>query len=215
MGLANVVTQPGQASSFNNDQYLLGQYQQDQNFADPLISSLLPSSQQGLSTAAAYDTSLLSGNRDTTLAAVQPQVSSILAQYDVTKQANATLNPRGGGRAETDAQLPYKAAGDVQKLLQTVRPEAAKNLTQVSTEQGLLGQQEQQIANQDVTSSLNYLLGKDYYTLSKKEANSQAGGLFGQGIGSILGGLLGGGGISSLFTGGGGAADAAADIAFV
>ena len=76
------------------------------------------------------------------------------------------------------------------KLVESARPEAAKNLTSVASAQSYLGEAEQSIAAQDVSSSLSFLLGKAGIQLDSAKLQGEQGAALGQSLGAALPQLL-------------------------
>jgi len=176
--------------NFSNNLYLLGQNQQQYAATEGSGTSLINSAQQGLGAAQNYEEGVLSGNRSDILATEAPEISSLLTSYDSTRKAEAQLQPRGGGRSADLNELPYKELGDVNKLIQTARPEAAKELTSTASAEGYLGSSEEALAASDVNTSLNFLLGKAGVQLDSAKLQSQEGQQLGQAIGTALPQLL-------------------------
>jgi hypothetical protein len=173
-----------QSSTFANNLYLLGANQQQQQVAGPTGNANVGAATTSLGAAANYDLGVLSGDRSQILATQAPEISSLLSSYDAQRKAQGELNPRGGGRSAFLNEQPYKELGDVNKLVESARPEAAKNLTQVGEAQSYLGTQEQQVASADVQNSLNFLLGKAGVQLNYDQFNAQQQ----QALGSAAGG---------------------------
>src|SRR5213592_1781670 len=88
-----------------------------------------------------YWSRILSGNRGEMTSALAPEIEQIGQGYGTQTQAAANLMPRGGGRATLLSQLPYQQMGDIQRLMQTARPQAAQGLLQAgqSAIQGGIG----------------------------------------------------------------------------
>lgn len=175
-----------QSSSFANNLFLLGQNQQQQQFATPAGEANVTAAGGNLAQTADYEKGILSGDRSKILATEAPEISSLLSSYDAARKSAGQLAPRGGGRSEILNELPYKEAGDVNKLIQKARPEAAAALEKTATAQGLLGESEQSLANQDVNQSLNFLLGKSGVQLQSAQLQGQSGAAIGQAIGQLL-----------------------------
>ena len=133
---------------------------------------------------------ILSGDRSKILATEAPEISSLLSSYDAQRKAQGELQPRGGGRSAYLNEQPYKEAGDVNKLIERARPEAAKNLTQTSEAQSYLGQAEQGLALSDVQSSLQFLLGKAGIQLDSAKLQGEQGAAMGQAAGSTAAQLV-------------------------
>ena len=94
----------------------------------------LDTSKRALSPALKYSEGILSGNPSERIAAVEPEVRSVLGQYDVARKVNAEFAPRGGGRTRAATELPYQQITAVQNILSKARPEAAKALTAIFSE---------------------------------------------------------------------------------
>ena len=189
------------ASSFDNNLYLLGQnQQQNQGLLNPQGAANVTSASGNLDTAAtqlknvaAYDTGILSGNRETVLATEAPEISSMLASYNQQRQAAGQLQPRGGGRSAFLNEQPYKELGDVNKLIESARPAAAKDLTSASSAltgvanaESYLGTAEEQLAANNVSTSLNFLLGKSGVQLQSAQLTQQNGAALGASIAQLL-----------------------------
>lgn len=179
-----------QASTFANNLALLGYNQGQADIANPLGTANATAASGNLAAAGNYDLGILSGDRSQILATEAPEISSLLSSYDAQRKAAGQLEPRGGGRSQDLNELQYKEAGDVNKLIEQARPEAAKNLTQVAGAQTYLGTSEQQLASQDVNNSLQFLLGKAGVQLDYSKFNAGQGQALGQAIGSALPGLI-------------------------
>ncbi len=179
-----------QSNSFANNLSLLGYNQKQTDTANPVGNSTVKNASGNLETAASYDLGILSGDRSKVLATEAPEISSLLSSYDAARKSAGQLNPRGGGRSQILNELPYKEAGDVNKLVQEDRPRAAKDLTGVAEAQTYLGGQEQNLAANDVNSSLQFLLGKAGVQLDQAKLQSENGQQIGQAIGQALPELL-------------------------
>ncbi len=179
-----------QSNSFANNLSLLGYNQKQADFANPTGNASVTNASGNLATAANYDLGILSGDRSKVLATEAPEISSLLSSYDAARKSAGQLTPRGGGRSATLNELPYKEAGDVNKLVQEARPRAAKDLTGVAEAQTYLGGQEQNLAANDVNSSLQFLLGKAGVQLDQAKLRNESGQAIGQAIGEALPQLL-------------------------
>src|SRR5207245_2627957 len=82
---------------------------------------------------------LLSGDRQEMLQAVAPEVNAIRGQGATGRRALSQFAPRGGGTTAALAEEPFRESGQITNLLNTVRPEAAKGLTQLGALLGNLG----------------------------------------------------------------------------
>lgn len=100
-----------------------------------------------------YFSKLLSGDRQSMLSAVAPEVNSIVGQYDTAKRAAAQFSPRGGGRIQQLENLPYQQQGQITGLLEQVRPEAAQALTKISGMLQQLGIDESALGASEIRSA--------------------------------------------------------------
>lgn len=175
-----------QSKSYANNLYLLGQNQALDTTALPTGQQQVQAGVTNLGQVANYDLGILSGNRGTVLQTEAPEISSMLAGYDQSRKAAAQLAPRGGGRSQFLNEQPYKEAGDVNKLIQQARPQAAKDLTQVATQQATIGQQQEQLAAQDINNSLQFLLGKSEQQLNWAKFDAQQSSALGSAIGGTI-----------------------------
>ncbi len=95
---------------------------------------------QGLAAPEQYYRSLLGGDKAAMESAVAPETSSILDQYRGKRSQMAKLGPRSGGTGEAIAGSQFGQIGDVSKVLQSVRPQAAKGATDVAGARAGIGQ---------------------------------------------------------------------------
>ena len=177
-------------ASYANNLTLLGVDQAQANVANPVGNTNVLNASSNLATAANYDLGILSGDRSKILATEAPEISSLLSSYDAARKSSGELAPRGGGRSAYLNELPYKEAGDVNKLVEQARPAAAKNLTQTADAQAYLGESEQQTVANGVNSSLQFLLGKAGVQLNSAQLQSQQGAGIGEALGQALPQLL-------------------------
>ena len=177
-------------ASFANNLTLLGVNQEQNQFAGPAGNAGVQAAQSNLNTAANYDLGILSGDRSKILATEAPEIGSILSSYDTARRAAGELTPRGGGRSETLNELPYKELGDVNKLIEKARPEAANDLSRVAGEQAVVGTSEQQLASSDVQNSLDFLLGKAGAQLNSAQLQGEQGASIGAALGQTAAQLI-------------------------
>lgn len=97
-----------------------------------------------------YWSKLLGGDRAEMMSAVAPEAKTIMNQYDSAKNNISKFTPYGGGQTSLLSELPFKEAGDIQTLIQKLRPAAAGELGQLGAEQGKLSGQ---ITNEGLTSA--------------------------------------------------------------
>lgn len=121
---------------------LIGQGQKGYATGQQTLAGAIPTlkqSLQGLAAPEQYYQNLLSGDKAAMESAVAPETSSILDQYRGKRSQMAKLGPRGGGTNEAIAGSQFGQAGDVAKVLQSVRPQAAQGATQVAGQRADVG----------------------------------------------------------------------------
>lgn len=178
-------------ATYANNLTLLGEFQQqNQDLLAPTGASNLNAASGNLANVAQYEQGILSGDRQQILATEAPEISQILKSYDTTRKAQAELEPRGGGRSATLNELPYQEAGDVNKLIEQARPQAAQTLSQVAGEQAQIGESAESLFASNVNSSLSFLIGKAGVQLDSATLQSEQGAQLGQAIGLALPELL-------------------------
>lgn len=116
---------------------------------------------------------LLGGNRESMAQQMNPEVSSIVSQYDAGRKAMSEFGARGGGKNSTLAELPTKQTGDITKMFQTMRPEAAKQLTGIAQVLASLGLSQEQIAASLFSLTNQNLLGRKGLNVQESSANKQ------------------------------------------
>ena len=82
---------------------------------------------------------LLSGDKATTAQAIGPQANTVLEQYESARQTALQGAPRGGGRGQTLAQIPFQKAGAISSLIQKTIPTATEGLTRLAGIEGGIG----------------------------------------------------------------------------
>jgi len=181
--LTNMLGQQGQAT-FGQGQQGYGAGQKTLEGAIPTLKQSL----QGLAAPEQYYQNLLSGDKAAMESAVAPETSSILDQYRGKRSQMAKLGPRGGGTNEAIAGSQFGQAGDVAKVLQTVRPQAAqgaqgvsqaratigKGIADVGATQGELGLKESGQGLQQLSDALQGLLQRRGQNFGVDTANRQA-----------------------------------------
>jgi hypothetical protein len=89
---------------------------------------LLSQGAGALTQAQNFWSALLSGDTTQMMQAMQPEVGSILSQYDASRRMTSEFGPRGSGTAGAIAQSRFKEAGDISNLLASGKQAAAGNL---------------------------------------------------------------------------------------
>ncbi len=131
-----------------------------------------------------YWSKILSGNQGAALTAMAPQVNTITSQYDGALRAMNQLAPRGGGRNAGMQDLAFRKAGDITNLINSARPVAAGNVSDIGTRIGNLGTPALSIAS----SGANSAAGTG---LTQEQINNQQNATLGTNLGTVLGILLG------------------------
>jgi hypothetical protein len=132
--MTNLLGQQGQQT--------FAQGQKTAGTGEGVLKSSLPAlrqSLQGLASPEQYYQNILSGDKAAMEQAVAPETSSILDQYRGKRAQMAKLGPRGGGTAEAVAGSQFGQAGDVARVLQTARPQAAQGAQQVAGQRAQTG----------------------------------------------------------------------------
>lgn len=146
----------------------------------------LPQAKESLEPAANFWRGLLSGDRNAIMRAIAPEASTVLSQYDTARKTMAELAPRGGGRAESMAEMEWQKAGDLNRLIQRARPEAARELTAIGAQQAGVGENLLSMAGGSFGQQLNYLLAKG-------DQSARQYGQLGYSLGRLLNVILGAG----------------------
>ncbi len=81
----------------------------------------LPAAAESLKGPKDFFTALMSGDRKTILDTLAPEVDTLTSQYDTGKKTAEEFAPRGGGRAAVLEELPFRKAGEINKMVQCQR----------------------------------------------------------------------------------------------
>lgn len=96
-------------------------------------------SEEALDPSLSFFKALLYGDPEAVNQAIGPARSRVISQYDAARRQVAEFAPRGGGRNEMFAELPFREAGEIGRLTQEARTGAAKELTSIGSLYGQLG----------------------------------------------------------------------------
>jgi hypothetical protein len=141
---------------------------------------------------------LASGNRGEMMGAMEPQISQMQQGYGNQMKTGSELNPRGGARASTMAEMPYQQMGLIQQLMNAARQQGFQGLQSLAGQQAQIGSQQAGIG-QGLMGGATSLFGSGTSALSG--ANQANQGLLNYGMtnraqmfnqGSDLGKSLGG-----------------------
>jgi hypothetical protein len=102
---------------------------QTQNTERAAGTNLLGLGQQFAAQPLNYWSSLLSGNRGLATSALAPEIQQIGQGYQTAANTSAALMPRGGVRADVLGNMPFQQQRDISTLFQTLRPQAAQQLS--------------------------------------------------------------------------------------
>lgn len=138
-----------------------------------------------------YWSKLLSGDPRAMTEAIAPEAGMIVSQYDAARRAVSTQAPRGGARSTTLAELPFRQATDINTLLQSLRPEAAKQVTSIADLLSKYGLAETGLGQSQLAMAIQGLLTRRGQNVQESEAQQRMIGDLGQGIGAIIAALIG------------------------
>ena len=113
---------------------------------------------QDFGPALEYWDSIMSGDKSKMESAIAPEKSDILSQYRAKRKQLAATGSRSGGTNEAVAQSEFSQAGDVASLLQKLRPQAAKESSDIAGKIGQLGLQQEQLGNDQMFAALNAIM---------------------------------------------------------
>jgi hypothetical protein len=105
-----------------------------------------------------YFQDILSGNKAEMEAATGAEKSDILSQYRARRRQLAR-GQRGGGTNEAVASSEFEQAGDVAKLIQGLRPQAAKGSAEIAGQVAGLGLKESELGQASMFQALSEYLG--------------------------------------------------------
>lgn len=105
----------------------------------PYTTGMLGLAQEGYQPAFDYWSRILSGDRSEITSVLSPEIARIGEGYTQARREVGQFAPRGGGRASTLGEIPFRRGRDVSELFATMRPLAAQSLGQLAGEAGRLG----------------------------------------------------------------------------
>lgn len=152
----------------------------------PYGTNLLDLSKSTFSAPLNYWTSLAGGSRTGALSTLAPQISQITESNAANTDALNKLFPRSGASPDMRAMSIYAPQKGVSSLLQTVRPEANKELPNIAGQIGSIGSYTSGTALQGLTgaanagTSLNDLLLRQQINQQQQQTN------LGKSIGDLL-----------------------------
>ena len=142
-----------------------------------------------------YWTRLLSGDTGETVKALAPEASTINSQYAQASRA-ASMLPRGGFAAATQANLPFSAARDIGNAALSLRPQAAQGVMQGAQAQGglaqllaLIGQGQSSLGSGQIGQTIQGQLGVRGQDVQEHGQSMDLAGRMFSSLMSFLGGL--------------------------
>lgn len=162
-------------------------------------NSAIDSGLGSLGTAGHYYNTILGGNKEAIANLMNPQVGTVLSQYDNAAKEVARSAPRGGGATSTLAAIPFRKAVAAGSAYQSALSGAATGATNVGSAEGGIGSSLLSQTNSQSEPLLNWqkhiddLKAKQGEGISKQVANLDFDAIKngGKSIGSILARLLG------------------------
>jgi len=144
----------------------------------------LPAAAESLKGPKDFFTALMSGDRKTILDTLAPEVDTLTSQYDTGKKTAEEFAPRGGGRAAVLEELPFRKAGEINKMVQGARTTGASGLESVAQLFGSLGTSE-------LGGGLSAANSAFSNTQAAKENAQQQQAAAGQAVGALIALLVG------------------------
>jgi hypothetical protein len=93
----------------------------------------LPKAGEDLSKVGNFFQALMSGDRNAILNVLAPEVDTLTSQYDTGRKTAEEFAPRGGGRGAALEELPFRKAGEINKMVQGAQEKGASGLTSVAS----------------------------------------------------------------------------------
>ena len=170
----------------------------------PYTTGLLDLAQEGYQPAFDYWSRILSGDRSEMTSVLSPEIARIGEGYTQARREVGQFAPRGGGRASTLGEIPFRRGRDVSELFAKMRPLAAQSLGQLAGEAGRMGVSsgflEAQLGGMPIQAAkvlLDAAAKKKQDWWNRVMAGAQGAGQVGAWLGSTLGAGTKGGGTAS------------------
>ena len=129
---------------------------------------------------------LLSGDRNTIMSALSPEISTLSSQYNTGEQTAEEFAPRGGGRAATLESLPFQKAGQIETLVEGAQSKGATGVTDIGQLLGELGLNEQSLGLSGTGTAFNEAqAAKENAQTQQTAAGSAVGSLIGLLVGAL------------------------------
>lgn len=170
----------------------------------PYTTNLMELSKSGYQPAFDYWSRILSGDRSEMTSVLSPEIARIGEGYTQARREVGQFAPRGGGRASTLGEIPFRRGRDVSELFAKMRPLAAQSLGQLAGEAGRMGVSsgflEAQLGGMPIQAAkvlLDAAAKKKQDWWNRVMAGAQGAGQVGAWMGSTLGAGTKGGGTAS------------------
>jgi hypothetical protein len=146
--------------------------------------SALPTATKAISQPLDFFKALLSGDRNTVMQTLQPEISSLTSAYNTGRKTAETFSPRGGGRGASLEELPFKKAADISNLVAGARTTGATGTADIGAMLAQLGLGELGAGGGIASSTVNQL-----ETSKQNQQQQQA--AAGQSVGALIALLAG------------------------
>ena len=133
---------------------------------------------------------LVRGDEATTLAATKGQRGRVMDQYDAARRAAAQFGPRGGGQQQAIANSYFDQANQLSDITADAQTGAAQQLGQFATQLNAMGLASDQLANADLGTIIQAVLGQQNIEAQKRGQNMDLWGGIGSAAGNIIGAIL-------------------------
>lgn len=112
-----------------------------------------------------------------------PQISTVMSQYDNAAKQAATMGPRGGGRTGVMAELPFKKAAAAGGIISNARAAAPAGMANVAATEGGIGQALGALGTSETNAGLGVMTPAESAVM---QGTSQVASNFGA-LGSLVG----------------------------
>jgi hypothetical protein len=109
-------------------------------YSQPYGQQLISGGTSALNKARTFYGNILSGNRNTLMGAMGPEINALGDSYQSAAQNIGEFAPRGGATSSFWTQLPFQQARDQNDMLMRARPEAANALAGMGGQMAGMGQ---------------------------------------------------------------------------
>lgn len=159
---------------------LFGKVENSGNFLSNAGEGALGGGLSTLQSPISYYQKLLNGDQTATSEALGPEISQISSAYNSTRGNIANFSPRGGGQVSSINNAGTAEAGQIGSLVGSVRPEAAKALGTLGTEEANLGLGSINSSTSDFNSIISGLLQQEGLGVTQQQAQAAQGQSIGQ-----------------------------------